>query len=77
MEELRQQLKAMRAVGMSLQELKKWLEDSDLDVRFELKGSGTSLIGKILDAMKAGKVTFRGKRKSNSETPDCEPVSIE
>ncbi len=77
MEELRQELKAKRAVGLSLMELKVWLEASDLDVGFELKGSGTSLISKILDAMKAGKVTFRGKRKCNVEKSDHEAVSLE
>ena len=63
MEQIRQKLKAQRAVGMNMEELKVWLADSNLDIGFELKGSANVLIGKILDAMKEGKVKFRAEVK--------------
>ncbi len=77
MEEIRQQLKAKKAVGMNMDELKKWLDESNLDIGFEIKGGANSVIGKILDAMKEGKVKFRtgaSDHESKSIPTDSEKV---
>jgi hypothetical protein len=67
-EEIRQELKAKKAVGMNMIELRKWIDESNLDIGIELKGAANSVIGKILDAMKEGKVQFRsGSLKKESK----------
>ena len=60
-------------------ELKKWLDDSNLNVGFDLKGTSSGLIAKILDAMKNGKVKKRGERggsnAQNRVSTDLVPIS--
>ncbi len=77
MEEIRQQLKAKKAVGMSMGELKKWLDDKNLDIGFEIKGGANGAIGSILDAMKEGKVKFRtGAQEKEAKSTSTESEKV-
>ena len=78
MEEIRKQLKEKKAVGMNMEELKKWLDESNVDIGFELKGGANTVIGKILDAMKEGKVQFRtGSRGQQAKSvPNVESEKV-